>query len=388
MKKFFAFISVIVLAYIVSYYTVGKEKDYELFAIKNIEFFEELGEIFEDFNFETNEKDKADISEEDIKAADLYFKSGMKLFNQQLFTEAYEQFDKAFSYNPNNYDAKFQMGKCDYYLDYYEDAIVTFDEILYETEYDSAHYYKGLCSYNLSDYPEGINNFYAFIDKVPQSAEAHLQLSQNYYYNEQLAIAIETCTKAIEFNPNYSDAYFWRAYLYIDNEQYNNGISDNLKTLELDPTDYYAAYNCGYAYNNLENKDSALYYYNKTIEINPEYCDTYNSIGLILYYKKKYEDAYDYFSKTIECDESFYYAYNNRGDVLLIFEKYQEAIIDYKKVYLYSPDNIWAFYHEGLCWDKLKNYDLAIECYKNYLNYAEYTDYFYEDAQKRIKEIE
>ncbi len=389
MKKFFAIILVVVVAYVLSYYTVGKANGYKLV---NTEFdMDKYLNNFDDFVEKMDEaflEDKIDFNESDTAISLSYFEDGLQKFNQGSYDDALINFNDAIYYNSNNFDAKFYKGKTEYQKADYFTAITTFDDLINKNQdYDSAYYYKGLSNYSSESYDEAVNSFYVFIDKQPDAKVAYLYLSKAYFYQNKLPIALEACNSEIKNNPEYYHAYFWRAYLYISNEQFNMGIADNKKALELNPKDQYAAYNNGFAYNRLDNLDSALYFYVLSSQINSNYAEAYGAVGEIYLKKGDNGKAIDNLTKCIELDGTNYFALINRGKTYMNLIKYNEAILDFQAVYLYMENNHQALYNEAVCWDKLNNKENAITAYENYLYYAEEGDEYFNTSNKRIEEL-
>ena len=79
-------------------------------------------------------------------------------------------------------------------------------------------------------------------------------------------VLLECYNKAIELNPNYSDAYC----------------------------------NKGSALYYLERYQEAIECYNKAIELNPNYSNAYNNKGLALKNLERYQEAFECYIKAIE----------------------------------------------------------------------------------------
>lgn len=99
-------------------------------------------------------------------------------------------------------------------------------------------------------------------------------------------------TKAIEQNPNDSEAYFNRAY----SQQKIGGkeeqiISDYSKSLELNPNDYEAHMNRGIAYMKIQRYSEAIKDYEKSIDIKADYPIVYANLGNVYKLKNDNEKA-------------------------------------------------------------------------------------------------
>ena len=83
--------------------------------------------------------------------------------------------------------------------------------------------------------------------------EAHKFAEQNNY-NE----AVKYYTKAIQFYPNYLEAYNDRGFAYSKLKNYSKAIEDYTKAIQIDPNIAVIYYNRGIVYSKLENYSQAV----------------------------------------------------------------------------------------------------------------------------------
>ena len=88
----------------------------------------------------------------------------------------------------------------------------------------------------------------------------------------QIDRAIEAYSRAIELNPNYTDAYNNRGVSYSDKEEYGLAIKDFNTAIERCPNNTVFYSNRGATYSDMENYDRAIEDYNKAIELEPRFC--------------------------------------------------------------------------------------------------------------------
>lgn len=144
----------------------------------------------------------------------------------------------------------------------------------------------------MSDYKEflniGIDEFYKgkfenAISNLNKSIELNKEFNISYFYRGAAYQAIEEYdeamldyTKAIELDPNMTDAYYNRAKIIlsrkdIENPDINKAIADLTKAIELDKNFADAIYAMAAAHKELGNYHKALEYLEKLLEISPDH---------------------------------------------------------------------------------------------------------------------
>ena len=109
------------------------------------------------------------------------------------------------------------------------------------------------------------------------------QLGSALYETGNYKSSIANYTKAIELDPNFSDAYYNRGISKDDLEDYYGAISDYTKTIELDPNDAGAYVNRGVSKRKLKNYHGAIADQTKAIELDPNFADAYTNRGVAKY---------------------------------------------------------------------------------------------------------
>ncbi len=121
------------------------------------------------------------------------------------------------------------------------------------------------------------------IEKINQSLDMKKDWEIPYFYRavahqalENFDDAILDYTKALEFNPKMTDAYYNRAKILlsrkdIENPDLNRAISDLEKSLELDPNFVQALYAMAAALKKVEKYNEALSYLDRAIELEPDF---------------------------------------------------------------------------------------------------------------------
>ena len=121
------------------------------------------------------------------------------------------------------------------------------------------------------------------IEKINQSLEKKKDWEIPFFYRavanqalENFDEAILDYTKALEFNPKMTDAYYNRAKILlsrkdIENPDLNRVIDDLQKALELDSKFVQALYAMAAALKKLERFEEAIKYLDRALELEPDF---------------------------------------------------------------------------------------------------------------------
>ena len=174
---------------------------------------------------------------------------------------------------------------------------------------------------------------------VPENAFA--RKNADYYFNRAYEKAergdhygaISDYTKAIEINPNDSEAYYNRGVSKSKSNDNYGAISDYTKAIELNSAFANAYYNRGNAKVGLNDYSGAISDFTKVIEINPQYVSAYNNIAFIKR-NKEINDNYGaiyYATKAIEINPTHSNGYYNRGFAKKNIGDMKGACADWRK---------------------------------------------------------
>jgi len=196
--------------------------------------------------------------------------------------------------------------------------------------------------------------------------------------NEQI-----TLQNAYKKNVDQLDATDWfnKGYNAGLLKEYDKAKSFYLRAIELNP-DYSDAYsNLGNVYYDQENYAGAIKYYNKAIEINPDFSKAYYNLGIVYRNQGNYSDAIKCYKKAIELNPSYSAAYSNLGNVYDDQENYAAAIKYYNKAIEINPDCSEAYFNLGIVYHKQGNYSGTIECWQKSARLGDI------DAQKFLRDL-
>ncbi len=197
-------------------------------------------------------------------------------------------------------------------------------------------------------------------EEVLNNTVTYYDTGNVFYESQQYEAAINKYNKAIEQNPNYTEAYLGRGLAYRALGNYTDAIDDFNKTVELDLNLTEAYYNRGKAYYILKQYEKALQDYNNAIELNPYLAEAYTGRGITYYDSGHYEEAIADFNTTLQLNANNSLAFYGRGLVYIEWKQYENAIADFNKTIDLNPSSVEGFYGRGLAYLESQRYEKAI----------------------------
>lgn len=265
-------------------------------------------------------------------------------------------------------------------------------------------------------------NDYDSARKYIENDLKRLNCRDEYYFylaliTENLEQKEELYTKALEYNPEFLDAYINRGLVKNELQDYDGSLEDYDKALELDSKCALAYNNRGYTKYKKQDYEGALKDYNKAILLNPKFqmaidnkarlfldvcleddkdfsekfylslgitdinqgnfCDGVRSLNEVLKFNDKSalayfylgiayhnlgnaDKAFDNYTKAIECDKNMIDAYYNRGQLLLKTDK-KHALDDFVSAVALDSEFIDAYFAIAVIQKDLGQYENAIK---------------------------
>jgi tetratricopeptide (TPR) repeat protein len=332
------------------------------------------------------------------KTAVQYYNDGIKLQDQDKYTEALAAFKSAISKNPNYKEALYSAGwTCNELKKYSEaipflqkaksvwpneakiylelgyaydkigkrnDAINSYNKCLsIKDDYALAFKYLGILYYDDYDYQKALKNLELFIDYAPDTKD------DDVYYRKAVAEnelgkhydALASIKKANELKPSHVKHINELAYTYYLLENADDALNYYNKALSLDPKSLYASNGRADVYRKLKkDRNQAIKYYARTLEIDDKnikanywtgWC--YNELG-------KYNDAVPFLKKVIAVDDKYVSAYTELGYCDYALKNYDDALFNFKKAFAIEKTPL-SLYYTGLCFIGKKDKQSALK---------------------------
>ncbi|HLF52558.1 tetratricopeptide repeat protein [Flavobacterium sp.] len=169
---------------------------------------------------------------------------------------------------------------------------------------------NGMTKQFQKNYNGALKDFDKAIELNPNNSEAYFCKGVLYQRMNSPTLAqfsMMNFNKAIQLNPKHVDAYLERGKEKYKLEDYRGAISDYNKAIEIDKDNYDCHANRGIAKIKLNDNDGALADFNKSIEINPEDYFAYAIRGLFKFNLGQKEAACLDFSKAGELGDKISY---------------------------------------------------------------------------------
>lgn len=103
--------------------------------------------------------------------------------------------------------------------------------------------------------------FLASCGNNPEKSRNYLDTGMDYLYHSQFEEAIECFDKAIKYDAENHEAYFYRGCAKYNIFQKESALEDYAKTIELNPNYLQAYFNMGLYYRSVNDYDMACYYF-------------------------------------------------------------------------------------------------------------------------------
>ncbi len=164
--------------------------------------------------------------------------------------------------------------------------------------------------------------------------------------------AIALWDKAIEYKPDYHEAWNNRGVALSALGRHEEAISSYDKALEFKPDYHEAWYNRGNALSKLGRKEEAISSYEKALEFKPNKYEAWNNRGFALSALGRKEEALSSYDKALEYKPDYHEAWYNRGVVLSNLGRKEKAIDNYREGLRYVHRDVnpggWGSLHWGM----------------------------------------
>jgi len=203
--------------------------------------------------------------------------------------------------------------------------------------------------------------------------EAYATLYHDYDSKDLwLDKAIESCLKALMYDPSLSEAYAALGLAYFSKKELGEAISSTEKAIELDPNNFTAYWILGRIYHMTDRDREAIRLYEKAIDLSPDFHTAYGDLRMIyelLGETEKYQDMLHrqleifprYLSQHPDDARSHIYF----GMCLAQVGKNEEAKGEAAKALELSPGDPLMLYNAACCYARMAENQLAVDALKN-----------------------
>jgi tetratricopeptide (TPR) repeat protein len=170
------------------------------------------------------------------------------------------------------------------------------------------YYLQGRMLINYNQLKAGILLLKQAEENGYKDAALYWQMGSAYIRDQQMKLAINALSKAIELSPTNDTLYAERAYALMQSREYGGAMEDYRYFLSRHPEDIISLYGLGETYFSTNQYDSAISCFTKVAARNAAYYQTWYYLGLAAAAKENYAMAIEWFDKAIV-------QYPDRGDL-------------------------------------------------------------------------
>ena len=213
------------------------------------------------------------------------------------------------------------------------------------------------------EYEKSIGHYTQAIEFKPDYANAYNNRGVAYKDTSDFDRAIEDFDKAIEFKPDFAESYNNRGNIYGKKGDIDRAIEDYTQAIGLKPDLAEAYNNRGEAYGEKGDIDRAIEDYTQAIGLKPDLAEAYNNRGNACRGKGDIDRAIDDFDKAVELKPDYANAYTNRGNAYSDKGDIDRTIDDCTQAIQLNPSDAIAYYNRGNAYGKKGDIDRRIDDY-------------------------
>jgi tetratricopeptide (TPR) repeat protein len=173
--------------------------------------------------------------------------------------------------------------------------------------------------------------------------------------------ALADFNRGISLDKKSADLYYNRGRTYVLIKNYEKALKDFLEAEDLGQKNEAVYLMMGNAYKGLKKYDQALASYQKVLAINPANKEVQNNIAMLHTIMGKPELSTSAYQQASTTDTGANIPFYNQANDLMESGKVKDAIVLYKKALAIKPNFPSALNQLGICYIKLKQYELALE---------------------------
>ncbi len=301
------------------------------------------------------------------KSAAAYKIFGKALQSTGKLEEARQCYLKALQLQPNLAEVHANLGSLSAQQQQWQAAISHYQKAL-ELNPQFAGAYRNLAKVfeRMGQPAAAAISWYQALTLEPQAgtAEQYLTVGNAVFQQGNIDEALSCYRRAIELNPNLSQAYHNVAELLSVRQEWDEAIDAYRQSIEVKPDNAGSHYGLAKALGQLERWDEAVVAYRQVIELNGSSADIYHQFGDALANLQQWEEAASAYLQAIELNQNNSWSYNNLGGALIKLERWEEAVAAYRRAIALNPEFHWSYYNLGEALAKLGEWDEAVRAYQ------------------------
>jgi len=242
-------------------------------------------------------------------------------------------YNKFLDIDPFSENIWYSLAYCYYAIEKFDKALEALEFALaINPGYISCYHLKGEIFYELENYEKAISIYNEVIKEVSKTdLVSFCSIGDCYIKLNDFDNAFNYYNKALEINPNFSDAWYGLAQIDKEKGLIDSCVEKIKKAIDLNSENADYWFSLGEIYKNLNKKDLALKAFSKAIEIEPSDYESWIEYARIYFEENKIYDAIDILNK------AYQYNYNNStinyelASYYIDINKYSEAMTYFER---------------------------------------------------------
>ena len=244
----------------------------------------------------------------------------------------------------------------------YHEAIDVLNVLIRHDEKDfDAHFLRGIAKYNMDDLLGADADFSRAIEFNPVFTGAYYYRAITRSRLGNYDDALSDFQQAIELRPDLPDPYYSRGVTLLLNQQFEDAIADFNKFIRFEKRHVAAYINRGTSYLYLKDTAKAYENYNLAIRTNREDPDGYNRRGALYMEQRRYEEARADFDKAVACDSTFLPGYFNRALAHNYLHRPMLSLADFDRVIELDSTSSLGYFNRAIVRTEIGDYNRALE---------------------------
>lgn len=251
--------------------------------------------------------------------------------------------------------------------------------------------FQGLSYAGLKQFDQALNCYIKALEFKPDYAEAYCNIGIVLNSMRRPTEAIRNFREALNINPGYSAAQCNLGNAFVQIGSFDEAIACYYKALDVEPDSAPIHYNLGVALHTSGKFREATISYRRAIALNPAYATAYNNLGISLRFLGEISEAANCFRKAISISPDFADAHRHLSNTIK-FDTHNEDVRAMEKSYaktdLNEPQKMLLSFALGKAFEDLRQYEKAFEYFQigNLLKRKTF-DFSIDGAMKVIKRI-
>lgn len=198
-------------------------------------------------------------------------------------------------------------------------------------------------------------------NSISKQVTALCREANDLWRDGQFDLAIETCDRALDLDPNSALAYLHRAKAHNGKKEYEVAIGDASAAIQLDPQIASAYGNRGWANHQLLRYQDAIRDYKEAVRHGARTAQTYSNLGYCYTQIDEHKLAIESFNQALDIDSKYLFALRYRGWAYDAISDFDRAIQDYTAAIELGDADGFGHANRGYCYYSTKNLGQAID---------------------------